>query len=98
VLIAGLFGTGPEILLVSAAATMLAWNFGQNAISLGEQIGASARTQRNEIIHASAATIIAMLAAGVGYGVYLVGNGGRPMAALGMLSLALVFLLWAIRT
>ncbi|WP_459190695.1 DUF7519 family protein [Halosimplex sp. J119] len=98
VLIAGLFGTGPEILLVSAAATILAWNFGQNAISLGEQIGSSSRTRRNEIIHASAATIVAMVATGVGYGVYLIGSGGRPMAAVGMLSLALVFLIWAIRT
>jgi len=97
VLIAGLFGTGPEILLVSGAATVLAWNFGQNAISLGEQIGASSRTRRNEIIHASAATIVAMVGAGVGYGVYVIGSGGRPVAAVGMLALALVFMIWAIR-
>lgn len=97
VIVAGAYGIAPALLLVSAAATVLAWNFGLNAISLGEQIGREAETSRNEIVHAASATIVAMLSAGVAYVVYLTAGGGRPVAAVAMLSLALVFLIWAIR-
>lgn len=99
VIIAGGFNAvGPELLLVAAAATLLAWNLGLNAISLGEQIGRHSRTRRNEIVHGAAATIVAALAAAVGYAAFVSVGGGRPVAALSLLLFGAVFLAWAIRT
>lgn len=98
VLISGGFGTPVELLLVSTVATVLAWDLGHNAISLGEQMGRHARTQRSEVTHAAFTTLVAMLAAGFGYGLFATVGGGRPVAALSMLLLGLLFLAWAIRT
>ncbi|SNZ17078.1 hypothetical protein SAMN06269185_2881 [Natronoarchaeum philippinense] len=98
VLISGGFGTPVELLLVSMVATVLAWDFGHNAISLGEHVGRHSTTRRNEIIHGAATTIAASLAAAVGYGVYAIAGGGQPVAALSLLLFGIVFLIWAIRT
>lgn len=98
VIIAAGIGAPVEFVLVSMAATALTWDIGQNAISLGEQMGRHTETARNEIIHASASTIIAMLTTGFGYIVYLTAGGGRPTAALMLLLFGIVFLIWAIRT
>ena len=98
VLVSGGFGTPVELLLVSTVATVLAWDFGHNAISLGEQMGRHTRTRRNEVTHAAFTTMVAMLAAAFGYGLFAVAGGGRPIAALVMMLLGLVFLVWAIRT
>lgn len=98
VLIAGGFGTPAEFLLASTIATVLAWDLGQNAISLGEQIGRHSETSRNEIVHGAASAIVASLAAVIGYAVFMVAGGGRPVAGLGMLVAAIVFFAWAMRT
>lgn len=98
VIVASGFGTPVEFLLLSTIAIVLAWDFGQNAIGLGEQMGRHAQTKRNELIHAAASTIIVFVAAGLGYGMYLGASGGQPVSALAVLLLGLVFLMWAIRT
>lgn len=98
VLISGIDGTPVELLLVSAAATAIAWDVGQHAIGLGEQLGRHTRTWRNEALHASASTVVAMLAAALGYGIYSTVGGANPVGAVTMLSVAIVFLVWAIRT
>ena len=97
VLIAGGFGTPPELLLLSMAATILAWNFGQNAIGLGDQLGRHSKTRRNEIVHASVSVIVAIIVAGFGYLIYAAAAGGQPLAALGMMLVGAVVLIWAIR-
>lgn len=97
-IVSGVDGTPVELLLVSAAMAALAWDVGQNAISVGDQLGRHTTTWRIEAVHASATTVVALLAAAVGYGVSIAASGGQPAAAVGMLSLGLVFLLWAIRT
>jgi len=98
VVVAGGFGAPVEFLFVSTIATLLAWDLGQNAVSLGEQVGRHSRTRRNEVIHASFSTIVAMAAMALGYVTYTLSGGGRPVAALAMLLFGVVFLLWAIRT
>lgn len=98
VMVASGFGTPVEFLLLSTIAIVLAWDFGQNAISLGEQMGRQSKTKRNEIIHGAASTIVVFAAAGIGYGMYLGASGGQPVSALATMLLGLVFLIWAIRT
>lgn len=98
VLISGLFGTPSEMLLISAAATVLAWDLGQHAISIGDQLGRHSDTWRNEALHGSATAIVAMLSAASGYVVYSAAGGGRPVAAVVLLSIAIVLLAWTIRT
>jgi hypothetical protein len=98
VLVSGGFGTPVEFLLVSTVATVLAWDLGQHAIGLGDQIGSHSRTRRNEIIHGAFSTIVGVVATIFGYGFYVVAGGGQSIAALSMLLVAIVFLIWAIRT
>lgn len=98
VIVAGGFGTPLEFLLLGMAATMVAWDLGQNAIGLGEQVGRHSKTTRSEAIHASISVLVAMLAAVVGYVVYHSAGGGRPVAALTAVLVGVVLLLWAIRS
>lgn len=98
IVISGGFGAPVELLLVSTIATVLAWDLGQNAISLGEQMGRQTETQRNEVIHAAASAIVGAAGAGLGYLIYLTSAGGYPISALVLIVLGIIFLLWSIRT
>lgn len=74
--------------LVGAAAAVLAWDVGQNAIGIGRQLGRAATTARAELVH-----VFASLAAGgcivaVGYVAAAVSRGGRPIIAVVFLLLA----------
>lgn len=98
ILISGGFGAPLEFLLLSTIATVLAWDIGQNAIGLGEQMGRRAETRRNEITHAAASTFVAFAAGGLGYLIYFTSSGGHPVSALALVLLGVVLLVWAIRT
>jgi len=97
ILLSGSLGTPTELLLISMVATVVAWDVGQNAISLGEQMGRHSTTRRNEIIHGSASAVVSLAAGGLAYVIYLTASGGQPVAALSMMALGLVFMIWAIR-
>ncbi|MCU4742424.1 DUF7519 family protein [Natronoglomus mannanivorans] len=98
VLVAGGFGTPAEVLLISMIGTLLAWDLGQHAIGLGEQVGSHSKTQRNEIVHASLSAMVAAISAAIGYLVFATAGGGRPVSALILLLVAVVFFAWALRT
>lgn len=98
VLVAGGFGIPVELLLLGATASVVAWDLGRNAISLGEQVGRHSTTTRNEAIHASITVVVALVAAALGYGVALLAGGGKPMAALAVVLFGVLALFWAIRT
>lgn len=97
VLVSGIDGTSVELLLVSAAAAAVAWDTGQHAISLGDQLGRHTRTWRNEAFHASASVVVAMVTAAFGYGVYSTVGGSVPVGAATLLAVGIVFLAWAVR-
>ncbi|QLH82006.1 DUF7519 family protein [Halosimplex pelagicum] len=98
VLISGSYGTAGELLLLSLIGTIVAWDVGENAISLGEQIGSQTRTRRTEVVHASASALVGVLAGGFGYLAYQVSSSGYPAAALVLLLVGAVVLLWTIRS
>lgn len=94
----GGLGTGSvESSLLAMAATMLAWDFGEQAINVGEQLGREADTRRGEVTHAAASTLLAASAVAVGYLIYAVATGGQPVAALILLLVGAVFLTMALR-
>lgn len=97
VLVSGIDGTAVELLLVSATGAAVAWDAGQHAVSLGEQLGRHTRTWRNEAFHVSSSVVVAMVAAALGYGVYSAVGGVVPVGAATLLAVAVVFLAWAVR-
>ena len=97
VLFGGLNAAPPELLLPGTIATVLMWDFDEQAINVGEQLGREADTERLELTHAAASTIVAVAAGGVGYGIYLAGAGNQPMTALVFLLVAAVALTSALR-
>jgi hypothetical protein len=97
VLYGGLLAAPPELLIPGTMATILAWDFGEQAINVGEQLGRDADTQRLETMHAAASTAVAIAAGGLGYGFYMLGSGGQPVTALVFLLIAALALTSALR-
>lgn len=96
--LSAMLGGPVEVLLVSVVATFMAWHFGRRAIDLGQQIGRHSTTRRNEAMNISIVTIFGFGSAAIGFGVYTFTAAGRPVAAVGLLALAALFLSWATRT
>lgn len=97
VTVAGTMGAGPEPMLIGTAAAVLAWDFGEQAINLGEQLGQRARTRNAELVHAANSTLVAVAGIAVGYGLFLVAAGGQPMTALVVLLAAGLLIAAALR-
>ena len=92
VLISGLFGASSLVLLTSVTLTVLAWDLGEQAIGLGEQLGPEANTLRGEVVHVSAGVLVATVGGGIGYALFVVSTGGQPLTAVVILLLAVVIL------
>ena len=75
-------------LLVAGAATIVAWDITENAVSLGDQVGEDARTLRAELTHGAATGLVAGGAILLVYAVQSLGVDGLPFAALAALLLA----------
>lgn len=88
VLAAGFEGGSVEATLVGTVACVVAWDLGQCAIDLGEQLGREADTARLEAIHVASSVLIGVVTVSVGYALYVVAAGGQPAAALVLLLLA----------
>lgn len=75
-------------LLVAGAATIVAWDVSENAVSLGYQVGADARMLRAELAHGAATVLVAGAAILLVYTVERLGIDGLPFAAFAALLLA----------
>lgn len=98
VIAAGVFGSTPAVLLFSALATIVAFDAGQNAFSVGTQLSDATDTTRGELVHTAATFGVGAFAAIVAYGIYLVAAGGQTVTALAAVVLAGIVLVWAVRT
>lgn len=96
VLVAGVEGASTLLVLWGVVAGVFAWDVGQNALCLGEQLGHEAETVRAELLHAGSSAAVGLGTAALGYGVYLVGTGGRPVAAVVLLLFAAAALVAAL--
>ena len=91
VLVAGAVGVPTELLLVSAAASAVAWDVADQAVSLGRQVGRGADTSRAELVHAAGSALVATLAVTAAYLVFTAVTGG-PVVALALLLIGAVLL------
>jgi hypothetical protein len=97
VLLAGLGGPPPSALLVAAAGAVLAWDIGEHAIGLVDQLGPDADTVRAELAHALGGTGVGVTAAGAGFLVFRVTTGGQPLLALFLFLLGVLVLVSTLR-
>lgn len=93
VLVSGLVETTSlTSLLVAGAATILAWDAGENAVSLGHHVGARGSTTRAAAVHSAASGLVAVVALLLALSVHRLDVDGLPLAALAALLVAGVVL------
>ncbi|WP_049947787.1 DUF7519 family protein [Candidatus Halobonum tyrrellensis] len=97
VLLAGVSGAGPGPLLVGGVGAALAWDLGDHALGLGEQLGRETDATRNVAVHAAASVAVGSVSAAVAFGVYTAAAGGQPLVALVFLLVGVVALASALR-
>lgn len=95
--ITGLAGGGPARLVVAVAAAAVAWDLGEHAIGLGEQLGPGAATHRLEYLHAATSVGVATAATGGSYLAFALAGGGQPVDAFVLLLGGAMALLVALR-
>ena len=87
---------GSLVLLASVVATVVAWDVGEQAINLGEQVGRQAETRGVEIVHGVGALAVGAAAVGLAVGVERYTVTGVPLAGLAALLVAAVVLMLAL--
>ena len=95
-LVTGLSGVAPARVVLSVGATLVAWDVGEHAITVGEQLGRRATTWRLELLHAAGTLAVATVGVGVVSLLFVLGGGGQPLVALLCLLVGVVALLTAI--
>ncbi len=96
VVVSGLQGGSVELTVLATIGAVLAWDLGQDAADLGEQLGRDAETRRLEGVHIVSSLLIGLVAATLGYGVYIFASDGQPVAGVVLLVLAAAFLVVAL--
>lgn len=82
VILAGVRGAPLVVVVGGVAGAVFAWDAGDNALSLGAQVGDRARSRRNELVHLAGSLTVAGVAAAGGYGVYRIATGTPSGTAL----------------
>lgn len=95
--LAGIDGAPALPVLLGVTGAVLAWDVGTGAITLGNQLGRAAETRRLEAVHVTASAAVGTTTVGLGYGLFLAGSGGQPIAAVVFLLVAAVLLVVALR-
>jgi len=88
VALSALSGPPAGAVLLGTAASVVAWDAGTNAVSLGRQLGAEADTARAENLHAMAGAVVGLVTAVFGLVVFQVGPTRQPVTTLFVLLIA----------
>ncbi|WP_415380600.1 hypothetical protein [Halosimplex sp. TS25] len=96
VVFAALGNAAEPAVLVGTAASVVAWDAGGNAVSLGEQLGAQADTARAETLHAATGALVGLVSAGIGLTLFEVGPTRQPVTTLFVLLVAAALLVVAL--
>jgi len=95
--VVGIEGAPPVPLVVAAAAAVGAWDVGENAIGVGEQLGRAADTRRAELAHAATTLGLAGGTAVVGLVGFRLTTSTQPVTTVAVLVVAVVALTAALR-
>lgn len=87
-----LYDASVKALLAGTAATVVAWDFGEQAVNMGEQVGRQARTWPVELVHGSGGVVVGGVAVLLAVVIHDVGVSGLPLAGLSILLGAAVVL------
>lgn len=98
VVVSGVFGNSLPLLVLGSLATVLSFDYGQNAFSVGSQLSDQTDTVRGEVVHAAASVVVGILIVGLAYGVYAVAIEGLSYGALAFLLFGGLLLIWGIRS
>lgn len=71
VVLAGAVGAPAEPLIVAAAGTAVTWDVGEQAVSLGRQVGRGGETTSAELVHAAGSAVVASTAVVLAYVAFL---------------------------
>ncbi|KAB1186597.1 MULTISPECIES: hypothetical protein [Haloferax] len=93
----GVGGVGVEALLLGAVASILAWDVGENALSVGDHLGRETDTTRLEVVHAATTLLVLTVGVGVVYALWVVASGGQPIAAVVLLLVGVIALVAWVR-
>lgn len=98
VVIGGLGADAVEPTVIATVATVVAWDLGQDAVDLGDQLGREASTARLEGVHVFSSVLVGLLSATLGYAVYVFAADGQPVAVVVFLLLAACFVTMGLGT
>ncbi|QLG29053.1 hypothetical protein HUG10_16570 [Halorarum halophilum] len=90
-------GAGVGASLAGTVAAAVAWDLGEHALGLGEQLGRETDVTRNVAVHTGASVAVGAVGAGVAFGTYSAATGGQPVVALVFLLVGAVLLASAVR-
>ncbi|WP_396610526.1 hypothetical protein ACH9L7_09760 [Haloferax sp. S1W] len=94
---AGVGTAGVEILLLAAITSILAWDIGENALSVGDHLGRETETTRLEVVHAATTVLVLTVGAGVVFALGLAASGGQPVTAVVLLLVGVIALVAGMR-
>ena len=97
IVVAGIAESEPLWLVGAAVGTTLVWDLGEQAITVGEQVGTRAQSDRGERRHALMSVGVGIGIGGVLLGVHSVSTGGFPVGGLVVLLVAALLLASAVR-
>lgn len=86
VLLGGLVGAGPELLLLAAAASLVAWDAAEHAVGLGEAVGRRGDARRSLAVHTAGSGLLVALGGAVAYGAFRGAGSGSPLALVLLLA------------
>ena len=98
VVLAGLFQTtGLPVLLGTAVGSVVAWDAGDHAIGVGQQLGRRATTWRGEVTHVVGTAVVGVAGVVAVVAARSVADDGLSLTAFALVFLALVLLAAALR-
>ena len=96
-MVAGGFGTPPELVLLSVAGAIVAFDVGENGITVGEQLGRDAATSRGEAVHAAGSVVVGVFGAALGAATFRAVGDGHPVVGVLLLLTGIVVFGWLYR-
>ncbi len=85
VVVSGLAGVAPVVVLVEMVAALVAWDAAVQAIGLGRMLGREAGVRRALVVHVASSAGVAALVAAFGYVAFRLVGGEQPVTALVLL-------------